>query len=45
MIKKTDMESFNMLIMINIKVIGKMDKDLDRDYINMLMEIHIMVNG
>lgn len=40
-----DMESFNMLIMINIKVIGKMDKDLDKDYINMLMETHIMDNG
>lgn len=39
------MELFNMQIMINIKVIGKIVKDMETDYMNMLMEILITVNG
>ena len=45
MIRKMGMESYNMLITINIKVIGKTVKGLERDYISMQTEILIMVNG
>ena len=45
LIKNMDMELFNMLMVTNMKVIGKMVKDQDKEYINIRMEIYMKVNG
>jgi len=44
-IKKMGMESFNTLITINIKVIGKTEKDPERACINTPTAIFILDNG
>ena len=44
-IKKVDMESSNMQIMIDIRVYGKMDKEMEMVYMNIQMAIFMMDNG
>jgi hypothetical protein len=45
MIKKMDMVPFNMLVEIVMRAIGRMDKDLKMDFINIQMEMSMMENG
>ena len=44
-IKKVDMELLNMQTMIDIRVCGKMDKEMEMVCMNIQMEIFMMVSG
>ena len=45
MIKNMVMELYNMQMVIDTKVIGKMDKDTNKAYINIVTEMFMMDNG